>query len=185
MRLRTVKRRRRARPAPAQPNQSHRLRDVSAAVALAGLLVALLFNTIGVWQQVKQAELGVRQADETRRAAELEVLTQLNAAAAASDRAVNATEAWDRRCDEITVQTLDSGDEARIINALEHYDYLAFLVERKHVTMQEARRYWERDMIEAYAIGSAFIDPVWLETHYLHLKDFYDRAPRSLRPRCP
>lgn len=159
-------------------------RSVSTALALGGLLVTLVFNTIGVWQQVEQAELGVRQADETRRAAELEVLTQLNATAAASDAEINETEAWDRVCDgdEHRIQSLTDAGEARILAALDQYDYLAFLLSRRLVTMREAGQYWQRDMVEAYHLGVTFIDPGWLDRHYEHLRAFYERSPASLRP---
>ena len=157
---------------------------MSTTLALLGLLITLVFNAIGVRQQVEQAKLANLQASETRRAAELEVLTQLNAAAAASDAAVNATDAWDNICDKFTIQSLSDEDEARIIAALDQYDYLAFLLNGGFITMRDAGTYWRRDMVEVYELAKAFIDPGWLQGHHEHLRRFYERAPASLRPRC-
>ena len=152
-------------------------RSFSTAMALIGLFVTLLFNTIGTWQ-------GARSAEEGKVATSLGLLTSLNAATIDAIAAINSTKAPDRVCEEVTVGTLKASEEAQIGRALDHYDYLAFLLAGRYVTLEKAETYWQREMVEAYWLAERFLDPGQIQIDHPYLWRFYRRAPERLRPRC-
>jgi hypothetical protein len=96
---------------------------VPTAVAVVGLIVALSFNTIGVWRSVQESE-------QTRRATEVNLLTQLDAFVNQAEQELNATEDLDTRCNGNRVYSLSDGDNARLFAALQYYDYMAAAVQR-------------------------------------------------------
>jgi len=144
-----------------------------------GLLVTLLFSTIGVWFQV-------RQARDTSEATQLGLLTTLNLTAKQAESGINATQAPDLRCKPNQIGQLTDEEEAAVNQALEFYDYLAWLFGRKHVTLQGAEEYLAPRMIDAYALGKAFFPPRALDRDFPYLKRFHDEAPPEWQPpdRC-
>lgn len=146
-------------------------------LALIGLVVTLVFNTVGVWQ-------GARSAEEGKKATALGILTSINAASSEAEGEINATDAPARICDRHTIGTLSRADTAKLGKALDHYDYLALLLNQKHVTLEDARTYWQREMVEAYDYAKRFIDPGFLDIQYLELRRYYDAAPKALRLSC-
>jgi hypothetical protein len=148
-------------------------------VAVVGLLVTLVFSTIGVWFQV-------RQARETNEATQLGLLTTLNVTAKQAESGINATQAPDLRCKRDQIGQLTDEEEAAVNQALEFYDYLAWLFGRQHVTLKGAEEYLAPRMIDAYELGSAFFPPRALARDFPYLKRFHDEAPPEWQPpeRC-
>lgn len=169
------------------PPQSHRLRDISTLVAVVGLLVTLVFNTIGVWQQVDQAERQAEQARETRLYTQVGLLAQLNGLATEVDQGVNETEADERRCDRDTLFTLSDDHENSLYAALDFYEEVAFLFNHKVVTLGAARRHWAPSMLDTYDLGGTFFPRAAIATDFAELRRFADASPRAvshLEP-CP
>ena len=152
-------------------------RNFSTAMALAGLFVTLAFNTVGTWQ-------GAKSAEEGKTATSLGLLTTLNGATTDAIAAINNTSAAEHACDDVTVGILKARDETVILRALDHYDYLAFLLAGKHVTLEEAKTYWQREMVEAYWLAEKFIDPGVLKVDFPYIARFYRESPKRLRPSC-
>jgi hypothetical protein len=158
-------------PDPAPP-QSNRLRDVSTIVAAVGLLVTLVFNTIGVWQQVDQAERQADQARETRLYTQVGLLAQLNTLAAEADQGVNETAADERRCDRDTLFTLSDDDENSLYAALDFYEEVAFLFNQKFVTLDAARRHWAPSLADIYDLGGTFFPRTTVARDFAELRRF-------------
>jgi hypothetical protein len=125
------------------------------------------------------------QARQTKDATQLGLLTTLNVTAKQAERAINATDAPDLRCEANQVGQLKDTEEAALTEALEFYDYLVWLFEREHVSLKEADRYLAPRMIDAYALGETFFPPRGLASDFRYLKEFRDGAPRAWRPRHP
>jgi hypothetical protein len=147
-------------------------------VAVTGLLVTLIFNTVGVWLQVEQSQ-------ETKEATQLGLLTQLNVTAKSSEAQINATDIPDRRCKRDQIGQLKDAQEAALVEALDFYDYLAWLFSREHVTLQGADEYLAPRMIDAFAVGRAFMPPKQLGRDFAYLKAFGDRVPAAWHPPDP
>ena len=160
--------------ADSDPKRRHWWRDV----ALVGLLVTLVFNTVGVWLQQEQAR-------QTKDATQLGLLTTLNVTAKQAEADINATEAPDLRCEPNQVSQLKDKEEAALTEALEFYDYLAWLFARKHVSLKDADRYLAPRMIDAYALGETFLPPRRLASDFHYLKEFRDAAPEEWHPPRP
>lgn len=167
------KRRRPERDEPPKPWW----RNFSVAMALVGLLVTLTFNTIGTWQ-------GAKSAEEGKVATSLGLLSSLNASTIDAVGEINSTPAFEHACDEVPFGKLEDSELAAIGQALDHYDYLAFLLAGDYVTLAEAENYWRREMVEAYWLAERFNDPGQLKIDHPYLWRFYQRAPKRLRPGC-
>jgi hypothetical protein len=173
--------------ADAGRSQSHWFRNVGTIVAVVGLLITLLFNTIGVWQQVDQAEREADQARETRRYTQVGLLVQLNALAADMDQAVNETKADERRCDRDTLFTLSDDDENSLYAALDFYEEVAFLFNQKVVTLRAARRHWAPSMLDTYELGATYFPREAIAKDFVQLRRFTNATSRTvsqLEP-CP
>ena len=153
-------------------------RDVPTAVAVVGLIVALSFNTIGVWRSVQESE-------QTRRATEVNLLTQLDAFVNQAEQELNATEDLDTRCNGNRVYSLSDGDNARLFAALQYYDYMAWLFNEEHITMGPAKSYWAPNMLDTYRVGTIFRPQKEINEHYAELAAFQRTADEALWPRDP
>jgi hypothetical protein len=157
---------------------------VSVAIAVVGLRVALVFNTVGVWRQVEQDQLAVEQARQTRVFTQLGLLTQLGLTVTASERA--AASANEHRCDGGTLtNTLDPEDKAALWEALSNYEYLAWLFNHKHLTLSSARRFWAPYMLDAYNLGTTFVYYKHVQDEFPELTRFRRTTPHGLQPTCP
>jgi hypothetical protein len=167
------------------PSQSHRFRDVSTIVAIVGLLVTMIFNTIGVWQQVDQTERQAEQARETRLYTQVGLLAQLNGLAAEVDRGVNETEAGDKRCNRDTLFILSDADENSLYAALDFYEEVAFLFNQKVVTLAAARRHWAPNMVDTFELGRTFLTREAVTRDFPELRRFTRSSPGMSRlPPC-
>jgi hypothetical protein len=145
-----------------------------------GLIVTLVFNTLGVWFQLDEA----RQSKDV---SQLGLVTELNTIAQQSEEKINATDLPDKRCDGDQTGELRDREEAVLAAALKNYDYLAWLFARDHVTLGDANDYLAPAMIDAYQFGGVFIPAAYLARDYPNLKRFRDTRPKRLWPPdvCP
>jgi len=153
-------------------------RDAPTVVAVVGLFVALVFNTVGVWQ----GNLEQRQARESE---QIRPLTELNAYATETERAINATDAPDDRCLPHRTDSLPAGQAAQLFAALDYYEFLAWLFNRNRLTIGSAREYWAPNMVEAYRLGNVFFARGEIDSRYPELRHFRVRAEPALVPEDP
>jgi hypothetical protein len=153
-------------------------RDVPTAVAVVGLIVALSFNTIGVW-------LSMRENAQTRRATEVNLLTQLDAFVNQAEQALNATEGLENRCDPFPAYTLTRSETARLFAALQYYDYMAWLFNDEHITLGPAKGFWAPNMLDAYRVGTTFQPDGEIDAKFSQLAAFQRTADNGLWPRDP
>lgn len=158
-----------------EPGQERRpwWRDVSTFVAVLGLLVALIFNTIGVWRSE-------REARKARVAAEVSLLTQVGTGANEAARALVESGANDKRCLKAPGLALNDSEEARLFDALNYYDYLAWLFNHEQITLETAKQYWGPDMLDVYGLGRKFTGS-HVDVLYAELARF-DRTTDVPRP---
>ena len=153
-------------------------RDVPTAVAVVGLIVALTFNTIGVWRSVQENQ-------QTRLATEVNLLTQLDAFVNQAELQLNATEGLTKRCDRVLAFALTRGETARLFSALQFYDYMAWLFNEEHITMEPAKRFWAPNMLDAYRVGTTFQPDGEIDDKFAELAAFQRTADKGLWPRDP
>lgn len=162
-----------ATPSESGPRGRPWWRDVSTTVGIAGLLLALIFNTIGVWR----AE---REARKSRIAAEVSLLTQVGEGANRAAQSLVESGANDKRCLKAAGLALNDSEEARLSDALNYYDYLAWLFNHDQITLESAKRYWGPDMLDVYDLGRKFTGP-HVDVLYTELARF-ERASDLPRP---
>jgi hypothetical protein len=149
----------------------------------------MIFNTFGVWQQVKQSELASReaaqsaaQARQTRNDTQITLLTELNALAGESDRRISLTRLPDVRC--TGGYTPSRQDEAAIAAALQYYDFLAWLFNERYVAMDSAKRYWTDSMLEAQDLAATFFGLDETNRRWPELARFKRAIPHPKPPSC-
>jgi hypothetical protein len=153
-------------------------RDVPTAVAVVGLIVALVFNTIGVWRSA-------REDGQTRRATEVNLLTQLDAFVNRAEQELNASKGLQRRCERFAALTLTRDETAQLFSALQYYDYMAWLFNDEHITLEPAKRYWAPNMLDAYRVGTTFHPDGEIDEKFAELAAFQRTADDRLWPRDP
>ena len=141
-----------------------------------GLLVALIFNTVGVWRSE-------REARKARVAAEVSLLTQVGEGANRAARALVESGANDKRCRKGSRLALNDSEEASLFDALNYYDYLAWLFNHRQITLDTAKQYWGPDMLDVYALGRRFTGST-VDVLYAELTHF-DRTTNVPRPPTP
>ncbi|MEA2365936.1 MAG: hypothetical protein QOE69_3138 [Thermoleophilaceae bacterium] len=149
-------------------------RDISTAVGVAGLLLALIFNTIGVWRSE-------REARKSRVASEVSLLTQVGNGANQAARALTESGANDKRCLKAAGLALNDSEEARLADALNYYDYLAWLFNHDQITLQSAKDYWGPDMLDVYELGKKFTGS-YVDVAYAELARFNRTAHVARQP---
>jgi hypothetical protein len=124
---------------------------VSAITAIASLVVALVFNGL-------QVRDNAEEAGATRRATELQLLTQLNALVAESEAKVEPQSSEivrvEREGGELSTSTgRDLG------TAIKDMDYLAWLYNNDFVAIPGARELWRRRMTCVYVTAVLLYGP--------------------------
>jgi hypothetical protein len=150
-------------------------RTPPTVIAVVGLLAGLAYNGVSVTQQLEQAR-------ETRLAAQIGLLTQLDAAAVDSEHAINASRAPEKRCDGTPYLSLDHVERAALFKALGYYEYLAWLFNDDHLTMDSALDYWRQPMITAYDMGTEFYGRPVVEERFPQLGRFRRETAARQRP---
>jgi hypothetical protein len=146
--------------------------DITTLIAVGGLLVTMVFNTVGVWQYVSQTK-------RDRVASELGLLTQLNGLARQAEGRLTGVR--DSVC---AARRPKPEDGAALIEAAQYYEYLAWLFNAHHVTMAEARRYWAPSMIETYELF-ATLRLTDARRRFPNLNAFKLATPRAEWPPLP
>ena len=164
-------------------------RDAATGIALAGLVVTMVFNTIGVWQQVAQSKVTSRQATQaaaqarqTRQDTQITLLTELNALAGESDRRISLTRLPEARC--AAGYDPSRREAAAIAAAVQYYDFLAWLFNERHVTMDSAKRYWTPSMLEAQDLAATFFGLAETNRRYPELARFKRSLSHLKPPAC-
>jgi hypothetical protein len=162
---------------------------MATLVALFGLVAALVYNTIGVRQQVgqarlasEQAKLATEQARENRQNTQISLLAQLNALAGEADRQISATRLPEARCRGGREASI--AEQAAISAAAQYYDFLAWLFNERHVTMESAKRYWTAPMLEAHDLAATFLGLDTANTRYPELARFKHALDHPRPPTC-
>ena len=144
---------------------------MATALAVIGLLVTLLFNTIGVWRSEDQAR-------KSRIATEVSLLTQVGDAVNRAETSLTELGANDKACEQ--APHLTEKQEASLHSALTYYDYLAWLFNQGHVTQESAKRYWGVNMTYAYDLGRRLKSKGEVNDLYRELTRFRREAPSEL-----
>ena len=183
-----------AAPDPA-PDRRKWWRDVATVVAVLGLLVTLIFNTVGVWAQLDQdredaarAKVEERRAEEARLYTQIGVLTQLAGAARSSQRVIDRSRLPDLRCDPgYHGSDLRPKDAADLREALGVYDFMAWLFNEGYLPADKALPIWAPRLIDAAQMGETLRSAKELRSDFPQLAGFYAHADRSLWPprACP
>jgi hypothetical protein len=145
-------------------------RDAAILVAIVGLLVTGIFNTLEVRRQAGQAK-------RERVAVELGLLTQLSGLAREAEARLITLR--DRVCKHRRRPT--QANRMALIEAAEDYDYLAWLFNHDHLQMASARSYWAPSMIETYELF-ATIKIVDAQKRVPELRRFKLETPQSEWP---
>jgi hypothetical protein len=143
-----------------------RFRDVSAITAIASLVVALIFNGL-------QVRDNATQASATRRATELQLLTQLNTLVAESQAKVRPEskeiEAAQREQGGLSERTRDD-----LAVVLKHMDYLAWLFNNHFVSIPGARQLWGQRMRCIYVTAVLLYEAAPIRARVENLARFAD-----------
>ena len=141
-------------------------RDAPTLVAVVGLLLALGFNTVGVWLQVGQSE-------QARENTALALLTNLNGLARQAEGQITGVrEAF------CAGNPPTTRDNEALIEAAQNYDYLAWLFNAEEIRVPSSRDYWEPSMLEAYELMAVQRLEV-AQKRFRELRKFKFATPRS------
>lgn len=151
---------------------------MATGVAVGGLLVTLIFNTIGVWHAEDEAE-------GSRIATEVNLLTQVGEGVNRAEVSLTELGANDLRCDAVP-PILKDAEEAALHSALTTYDYMAWLFNHERITLQSAKRYWGTNLTDAYNLGRSLRGSrEEVDELYRELSRFARTAPKELRAPDP
>ena len=157
----------------AQQHTASWWRDVATRVAVFGLLLTMVFNTIAVCQQTKQAELATDQARRERKDTQVTLLTQLNALAAEAEGAVVASRVQKTVCD---LDDPTGTQSAAVYRAAGYYNFLAYLFLHDEIVMKEAEDYATPRMLDMYDLAADAFDLDYVSRAYPELRRFKDSA---------
>jgi len=147
-------------------------REAATLLGVVGLLVTLVFNTVAVRQSA-------RQDVESRETSQIGLLTQLNANASDSERAINATEAPDKLCG--PPEPPDDRIRPPLLAGLDYYEYLAWLFNHGRVTVTGSRVFFAERMIEGWRLGRHFYGNELVRDRYAELERFVRATPAAQR----
>ena len=169
---------------------SHRpwWRQPATLVAVLGLLVTLVFNTVGVWAQFVQSRRDTTQAKESKAFTEIGVLTQLASEARMSERAINSGRILDLYCQaRPSLSDLSVSDHAALRASLGVYDYMAWLFNEHRLDLASALALWGPRIVAADKLGAKLYHGGTMSTDWPQLTLFRRHADRSLDSayRCP
>jgi len=148
-----------------------RRENVATLVAVVGLLVTMVFNTLGVWQQVRQSKLASDEARQTRVDTQVQLVTQLNALSADAERDVVAAGVDVQGCD-ITFQPTPQ-QRAAVARAARYYDFLAWLFNQRQIVMTSARQYAQAGMADIYLLAERTFNLRPTQRDYPQLSRFW------------
>jgi hypothetical protein len=167
---------------------------VATLVAVLGLLITLIFNTVGVWGQLEQAEKDAKQAKleatrahESRLYTQIGVLTQLARDARASQRVIDETMALPNLRCRADYHGSDIGfrDEAILREALAVYDFMAWLFNDGYMPSQATMPIWAPRMVGAAQLGEKLTSLPELRADFPQLAKFYAKVDKKYAPPSP
>jgi hypothetical protein len=183
-----------ARPARERtPGRREWWRDVATLVGVLGLLITLIFNTVGVWGQLRQAEQDAEQAkidaeraEESRLYTQIGVLTQLATEARSSQRVIDRSRLPELRCTPgYNGSDMKRPEEAALREGLGVYDFMAWLFNSGYTPSEDVLQVWAPRMIDAARMGEVLTSRQELKTDFPQLAGFYAGADRDLFPPDP
>jgi hypothetical protein len=157
-------------------------RAAATMVALAGVLITLIFNTINVRSTTLQLKQAADDARASRMDAQVGMLTSLSLFLQARDIELSHTSAARKLCHpQITVA---AGARAALTRQLKNYDYLAFLFNQPMWTLKAAKDYWAPSMIHAFDVATQVWDVPGVRRRFPQLERFRDTeaTSRDMRP---
>jgi hypothetical protein len=174
------------RNAPDEPEASRGWwRDHATVLAVAGLLLTLIFNTIGVWAQFVQARRDTDQARETRLYTQIGVLTQLGNELRSTQRLIDGSKLLKLFCDpDYHGSDLSRAAEAVLREGLGVYDFMAWLFNNEYIP-RDVLPNWAPRMIGAAQMGAVLTSKQELSADFPQLDAFYRDADRKLWPPDP
>jgi hypothetical protein len=154
-------------------------RDVATLVAIVGLLVTMVFNTLGVRQSAASAKA-------TRMATELSVLTALSSFLEANNARLSTPRIDAARCDSF-LHPLSPREQLEVVTTLEGFDWLAWLFNQPDWRFEAARRYWAPRMLFAFDVAKGVFRLDSVEAQFAQLYRFERSIPHAdqLIPGCP
>ena len=164
--------------------------NIATIVAVVGLFVTLVFNTLAVREGARQSEL---QADEAARSAhqaqlarldaQIGMLTSVSSFLQQTTAKVSESRASQKLCHPEIL--LPKRDVAALFMQVESYDYLAWLFNQETWTMDSAKAYWAPDMLQAFNMAARERDPGALRERFPELMRFLRTMPDDLLPPQP
>ena len=159
---------------------------MATVVAVLGLLVTLIFNTVAVWRQLEQSRLEARRAEESRLYTQIGVLTQLASEARSSQRVIDRSALPELRCRRnYHGNDMLPADEAALREALGVYDFMAWLFNDGYMPADGVLPIWAPRMIDAARMGEKLTSATELRADFPQLERFYRNASRKLWPPRP
>ncbi len=166
---------------------------MATVVAVLGLLVTLVFNTVGVWGQLEQAEEDAKQAkleaeraEESRLYTQIGVLTQLARDARASQLVLDRSRLTELLCEPgYHGSDIPVAEEAALREALGVYDHMAWLFNAGYMPADEARSIWAPRVIGAAQMAEKLTSPSEVQVDFPQLAEFYRGADREDQPPAP
>lgn len=153
-----------------------RRREAATVLGVIGLLVTLVFSTLAARQ-------GAEQSKESRETAQISLLTQLNANASETERALGETPAPQRQCEPF--EPLSASTDAVVRVALDYYEYLSWLFNRGRLTVASSREFFAGRMIAGWRMARHYLGGDQLADLYPELTRFVKQTPQAQRPLNP
>jgi hypothetical protein len=161
-------------------------REPPVAVAALSLLVALLFNTVGVWAQFVQSRSDADRAAESRRFTQIGMLTQLSAEARASERIIVSSNLPVLRCAKRpNASRPKPSDTAALEQALGVYDFMAWLFNTGQLDMPSARLMWGPRLIDSAEMARKILSQEALQNLWPQLAKFEATTHMRAPDYCP
>jgi hypothetical protein len=164
--------------------------DIATILAVAGLLVTMIFNTLAVRDGARQSEFqageaatSARQARLARLDAQVGMLTSVSAFLQQTAARVSETRAPEKLCH--PELRLSKREVEALFTQVESYDYLAWLFNQRTWTMKSAEAYWAPDMLQAFNMAARERDSDALRKRFPELTRFLSATPEDLLPPQP
>jgi hypothetical protein len=153
--------------------------DVATLVAIVGLLVTMVFNTMSARQSADQAKHSAEQARLGRIDSQAVMLTSLSSYLQRTNVALERLDADALRCNAVIEPS--SKQRAAILTQLAAYDYLAWLFNQETWTMNAAKRYWGPSILRAHEIATGVFEVSDVQREFRELDHFRRVTSRQLR----
>ncbi|MCW2986533.1 MAG: hypothetical protein JWR63_4103 [Conexibacter sp.] len=143
----------------ARPREPWRRVDWQLLVAVAALVVTLVFNTLA-------SRDAARQAKRSANATELALLESIN------EPVVSAIARAQARPELLSPKDrhLSRASRTVLVETLNRFDHLAWLYNHQHLTLTDAREYWYQPMRCTFEAGLYFFRTSFMHTNFAELE---------------